>query len=267
MLNLTRSEVRPFEPRHGRIAQVFAEQAAIAISNARLFNDLDESLARQRAMTEILDAVSTARFDLQPVFDRIAEHASRLCDSSAGVVALRHGDKVQFASGKSSGAWPYMWERSELDDTSLSGATILSGKAITVDDWDNRPADQFPASPVPRTTGIEVACLPMLRDGVAVGSIARDPTDARRLHRRRGFPLADLRQPGGHRRRERAAAARDRAAQRRAGRVARAADRDRRDPRAHQRQPRRPAQGVRRHRRPGGSSVRCRRGRHHRAGG
>ncbi len=180
VLNLTRSEVRPFEPRHGRIAQVFAEQAAIAISNAKLFNDLDESLARQRAMTEILDAVSTARFDLQPVFDRIAEHASRLCDSSASLVALRRGDKVQWASGKSPGefsgtasgadTWD-TWEWSGLDDTSLSGATILSGKAITVDDWDNRPADQFPSSPVPRTIGAELACLPMLRDGVAVGSV------------------------------------------------------------------------------------------------
>ena len=168
-LALTRSEVRPFEPRHGRIAQVFAEQAAIAIGNAKLFNDLDESLARQRAMTDVLDAVSTARFDLQPVFDRIAEHASRLCDSSSSVVALRHGDKVQLASAKFSGL-PTR-ELSELDDTSVNGATILSGKAITVDDWDNRPADQFPTSPVPRTTGIEVASLPMLRDGVAVGSI------------------------------------------------------------------------------------------------
>ena len=47
----------------GRILEAFAEQAAIAIGNARLFNDLDESLARQRAMTDVLDAVSTARFD------------------------------------------------------------------------------------------------------------------------------------------------------------------------------------------------------------
>jgi GAF domain-containing protein/DNA-binding response OmpR family regulator len=171
-MNLNRKELRPFEPRHGRIAQVFAEQAAIAISNARLFNDLDESLARQRAMTEILDAVSTAQFDLQPVFDRIAEHASRLCDSISGTVALRHGDKVQFASAKLSTTTRLTWEWSDLDDNSLSGATILSGKAITVDDWDNRPADQFATSPMPRATGIEVACLPMLRDGVAVGSIA-----------------------------------------------------------------------------------------------
>ena len=49
--NRNRMEVRPFEPRHGRIAEMFAEQAAIAIGNAKLFNDLDESLARQRAMT------------------------------------------------------------------------------------------------------------------------------------------------------------------------------------------------------------------------
>ncbi|MBI1816956.1 MAG: GAF domain-containing protein [Deltaproteobacteria bacterium] len=165
-LNLIRSEVRPFEPRHGRIAQVFAEQAAIAISNARLFNDLDESLARQRAMTEVLDAVSTARFDLQPVFDRIVEHASRLCGSTGSLVTLRHGDKIQYAASTFSSLLTI-----ELDNTSLSGAATLSGKAITVDDWDNRPADQFPTSPVPRTTGSEVACLPMLRDGVAVGSI------------------------------------------------------------------------------------------------
>jgi signal transduction histidine kinase/CheY-like chemotaxis protein/putative methionine-R-sulfoxide reductase with GAF domain len=169
-MNLNRKEVRPFEPRHGRIAEVFAEQAAIAIGNARLFNDLDESLARQRAMTEVLDAVSTARFDLQPVFDRIAEHASRLCDSSASVVTLRHGDRVRVAGIKS--ADTPNWEWFDLDDASLSGATILSGKAITVDDWANRPTDQFPTSPVPRTSDIEVACLPMLRDGAAVGCIA-----------------------------------------------------------------------------------------------
>ena len=169
-LNLNRTEIRPFEPRHGRIVEVFAEQAAIAISNARLFNDLDESLARQRAMTDVLDAVSTARFDLQPVFDRIAEHASRLCDSSASAVTLRQGDKVrQLARAKSSSLTTLEWI--DLDDTSLNGATILSGKAITVDDWDNRPADQFPNSPAPRSMGSEVASLPLLRDGVAVGSI------------------------------------------------------------------------------------------------
>ena len=155
MLGVNRHEVRPFDEREARILNAFAEQAAIAIGNAKLFNDLDESLARQRAMTDVLDAVSTARFDLQPVFDRIVEHASHLCGSNTleRRVALRHGDEVQFAAFQDrAGVAKLEWEWGDLDDGSLSGATILSGKAITVGDWDNRPADQFPTSPMSRTT-------------------------------------------------------------------------------------------------------------------
>ncbi len=50
--------------------QAFADQAAIAVANAKLFNDLDAALERQTAMTDVLDAVSTAHLDLHPVFDR-----------------------------------------------------------------------------------------------------------------------------------------------------------------------------------------------------
>jgi GAF domain-containing protein/DNA-binding response OmpR family regulator len=174
MLGVNRHEVRPFDEREARILNAFGEQAAIAIGNAKLFNDLDESLARQRAMTDVLDAVSTARVDLQPVFDRIVAHASQLCGSNTlSSVALRDGNRIQFVAFQDrAGVTKLEWEWSDLDDGSLSGATILSGKAITVADWDNRPADQFRNSPVSRTTNGEIACFPMLRDGVAVGSIA-----------------------------------------------------------------------------------------------
>ena len=173
-LGVNRHEVRPFDEREARILNAFGEQAAIAIGNAKLFNDLDESLARQRAMTDVLDAVSTARFDLQPVFDRIVAHASRLCGSNTlSSVALRDGNRIQFVAFQDrAGVTKLEWEWGDLDDGSLSGATILSGKAIIVGDWDNRPANQFPNSPVSRTTNGEIACFPMLRDGVAVGSIA-----------------------------------------------------------------------------------------------
>ena len=69
---------RPFDRDDGLVLRAFAEQAAIAIANAQLFNDLDASLDRQTAMTDLLDAVSTARLDLQPVFDTLAGHANRL---------------------------------------------------------------------------------------------------------------------------------------------------------------------------------------------
>ncbi len=62
------------------------------VANAKLFNDLDAALERQTAMTDVLDAVSTARFDLQPVFDRIVEHASRLCHDSSDMSSSADAD-------------------------------------------------------------------------------------------------------------------------------------------------------------------------------
>jgi len=171
ILGVNRYEVRPFDEREANILNAFGEQAAIAIGNARLFNDLDESLARQRAMTDVLDAVSTARFDLQPVFDRIVAHANRLCGNRASSVVLRHGDRVQIAALEGGDVSKLDWVWSDLNETSIGGAAILSGKAITIDDWDNRPADQFPNSSTGRTTGSELALIPMLRDGAAVGAI------------------------------------------------------------------------------------------------
>ena len=82
-LSLGRQDVRPFDRSTGTILQAFADQAAIAVANAKLFNDLDAALERQTAMTDVLDAVSTARLDLQPVFDTIAHHADRLAKAPA----------------------------------------------------------------------------------------------------------------------------------------------------------------------------------------
>ena len=71
-IHLRRGQVRPFDAGQTKALQAFADQAAIAVANARLFNDLDAALERQTAMTEVLNAVSTARLDLQPVFDAVA---------------------------------------------------------------------------------------------------------------------------------------------------------------------------------------------------
>lgn len=86
LLNITRYTVRPFERRHGVIVQAFAEQAAIAISNAGLFNNLAESLELQMATSEVLRLISDHPGDLQSVFDRIVEQASRLCGAETATI-------------------------------------------------------------------------------------------------------------------------------------------------------------------------------------
>ncbi len=169
-LDLNRREVRPFEPRHGRILEVFAEQAAIAISNAKLFNDLDESLARQRAMTEVLDAVSTSRLDLGPVYDAVVRHADRLGGGTGALIVVRDGDEL-VAVAQAGPAARAIGDRLAVDDSSPLGHAAMTGETIHVRDWSAVPPELYPNS-IGRGAGRSSSLVvPMVRNGVTVGVV------------------------------------------------------------------------------------------------
>ncbi|MEO8751498.1 MAG: GAF domain-containing protein [Casimicrobiaceae bacterium] len=104
-LALTRTAMRPFTANQISLVSAFADQAAIAIENVRLFSalegrnrDLTEALQQQTATSEILRLIARSPTDTQPVFDLVAQRAGKLCDAEVAVVSRLDGERIELAA-------------------------------------------------------------------------------------------------------------------------------------------------------------------------
>src|SRR5258708_2867354 len=183
-IGLTRSEVRPFTEKQIELVTTFADQAAIAIENARLFDEvqaktreLSEALIYQTGSGNILRVIASSPTDVGPVLKAIVESACELCDALDAIVLLEDGDSLRNSAHH--GPIPLAMERWPISRKWVAGRAFLDRKSVHVHDMLSAEGDEFPDTRErARRTGTRTyLCVPLLREGTSIGAIVLRRTE------------------------------------------------------------------------------------------
>src|SRR5262249_35471802 len=171
--SLTRSVVQPFTSRQIELVQTFADQAVIAIENARLFNQTQEALERQTATADILKVIASSPDDVQPVFEAIVSSAARLIGAfSAGVYRFVDGVGHLAAITATAPAGDEALRARypcPIDDTSFT--VTHAGEVLLVADAENDERQRLRS--IARERGFRSTVqVPLRSSGVSIGAIS-----------------------------------------------------------------------------------------------
>jgi two-component system, NtrC family, sensor kinase len=190
---LARTKVFPFKDRQIEFVQNFATQAVIAIENARLLNELKESLEQQTATSEVLQVISSSPGELERVFTAMLANATRICEAQFGNFMLHEGSTFRAVAWHGEPTYVEKLQREPLiiisDDTRAPLARLIETKEpVHVADLRSEPAYKA-SSFAPLVTLIDsggartLLLVPMLKENTLVGAIS--------IYRREVRPFGD----------------------------------------------------------------------------
>jgi GAF domain-containing protein len=176
VINIRRTEVRPFSERQIKLLETFAAQAVIAIENVRLFRelqernrDLTEALEQQTATGEVLRVIASSPTVLQPVLDTVIANAVRLIGAEHGHIRQYDGEFLQGVAYCNVEAEEVIALREmplRPGRDTAPGRAFLERKPIHVPN-----VELWELTPPPYRAGTILA-VPMLREGTPIGTFS-----------------------------------------------------------------------------------------------
>ena len=165
------NEVRPFTDKQIALVETFADQAAIAIDNVRLLDELRQSLQQQSATADVLKTISRSTFDLKTVLNTLIESAARLCEADIAVIPRQAGASFDYvATYRIPPDYAELLQRNPFPPGrgSVTGRAVLEGKTVHVPDVLEDPEYTFFEGQ--KLGGYRtVLGVPLMREGTAIG--------------------------------------------------------------------------------------------------
>ena len=180
-IGVAQHEPRAFEDKQIALIKSFADQAVIAIENARLFDevqkrteDLSESLQQQTATADVLKTISRSTFDLQAVLDTLVESAERLCEADFAFIFRKEGQGYRLAASHGFSPEYKAWMETHTiapGSKTLIGRTTAARQPVHISDATVDPDYQW-AELISRGGFRTMLGVPLMRESEPIGVIA-----------------------------------------------------------------------------------------------
>jgi two-component system NtrC family sensor kinase len=170
-LSVVRVNPGSLSPKQLEALKTYANQAVIAIENARLLNELRESLQQQTATAEVLQIISRSPGALEPVFEAMLANAVRICEAKFGVLSLVAGDETRVVAMHGA---PREFEELRKRDPKLpivARSRLQSKQVIHIADL--AAEEPYADTPLVKLAGARsFVRVPMLKEDALIGGIS-----------------------------------------------------------------------------------------------